>query len=253
MRKETPVDPNEISQSLHQIYQAFMHVNELNYQIQFAKHMLRLKSEKLEHASEVLAERQASRQELATIARELESKTSLVSEGLQRRRRQLDGAKSPREYDSLKLQIELDEANSDRLTDETLIALSRLEESEAALEEAQKVWQDCRNAWETASKDCQSIETDALQKIQKALEVSKNLSKELPRDHANIIARFLKAGNDLIVKAGDEPIAPIIDDVYCGSCHEGLPPDVVLKVKEGMALCCFSCGKLLFIPNGDVS
>ena len=238
------MDPNEISLVMRQIYQAFVRVNELNYQVQFAKHMLRLKTEKLEQAGEVVAARQASRQKLATIAHELESETSFVAEGLQRRRKQLDAAKSPREYDSLKLQIELDEVKSDRLTDETITALSHLEESETALEEAQKNWQACQNAWETARNDCESIETDALQKIQKALEDSKNLSKDLPKDHANILTRLFREGN--------EPLAPIVDDAYCGSCHEGLPPDAVLKVKEGMALCCFSCGKLLFFSNEDV-
>ncbi len=239
------MDSNELSRLLWQIHQVYARVNELKYQIQFAKHMLRLKTESLKQASDVVAERQASRQKFATIAVELESEANYVAEGLERRREQLDIAKSPREYDSLKLQIELDEAKSDRLTEEAIVALSHLEESEAALEEAQKIWRGCQTAWEMASNDCKTIEADALQKIQESLKSAGVLSERLPRDHASIVTRLVKDGN--------EPMAPIVDGVCCGYCQEGLPPDVVLKVREGKALCCLSCGKLLFIPAGDVS
>ena len=239
------MDSKEISRSMNQVYHAFLRVNELNYQIQRAKHTLRLKTERLTEASAVLAERQASYDKFALVAQELERETEFVAENLRRRREQLNAAKSSREYDSLKLQIEMDEAKSDRLTDETISALSNLEESEVALADAKKAWQDRQTVWETATKEFKSIEAEGRRNIQKTLEDARILTADLPKDHANAIARNLKNGN--------EPIAPVVDDAYCGACNEGLPPDVVLKIKEGAALCCYSCGKLLFIPDGDVS
>ena len=235
------MNAKEVSQIMNQIHQAFLRINELNYRIQRARHEVVIKAEGLKKAENLLTERQASHQKLEIVAQELEHEADFVSRGLKRRREQLNVAKSAREYDSLKLQIEMDEAKSNRLTDETIVALSNLEKSEIELAEIQKRYKDDLTAWETANKEFHLTEAETLQEIQKTLERSKKLSENLPMEHGSIIARLVNDGN--------EPLAPIIDDLYCGSCNEGLPPEVVLNVKEGSALCCASCGRLLFISE----
>ncbi len=239
------MDANEISRLMNQLYLTLERVNELRYQIERAERVASVKEVALKNAIGVYEKQSALKQKLTVAAQTLEREATQVAETLNRRREQLDSAKSDREYEALKLQIGMDEAKNDRLADETLTALSELEEADTVLNKFRQNVQECDNALELAKNSLKTIRRASEKEILETETRAKDIIGSLPREYVGFCSR--------LAHKEDGPIAPVVDKDYCGACNQSLPPDVVLKVSSGVATCCTSCGKLLFIPESSDS
>ncbi|MGI6401207.1 MAG: zinc ribbon domain-containing protein [Thermoguttaceae bacterium] len=239
------MDSKKIMLLMNRLYQARQGVQEQQYQIERAHHLFKLKASALKKAKEEFEESLAAKHKLSVAALELENEAARVSERLKKRREQMNSAKSNREYESIKLQVELDEAKNDRLVEETLEAISALEDATAVYDERQKVAKERQNDFETTQAESNTAESDAQSKIQDLQASIEKLVASLPGELHSIYNR--------LASERDDPIAPVVDNKYCGACNAELPPALVIKVRSGGASCCTTCGSLLFIPMQEES
>lgn len=233
------MESNDISQTLNQIDASWRQIHDFEYRVERAKSLANHKATEYETIKETLEKSRIERAKRAGEVGEFEREVDSLTKKLHLRKEQLDAAKSNREYETLKQQVERLEKENDRLADVTLLAIEGLERVDSDLKALELRAREKLGEVEKSKRNLDSIGSRALAEVRMLRARLQKMVERLPREYAAAYAK--------LVKEGEDPVAALIDDNYCGSCNQKLPPDLVLKLRSAGGALCQSCGKLLFI------
>ncbi|MDO4586415.1 MAG: hypothetical protein Q4C95_03870 [Planctomycetia bacterium] len=237
------IDISELMERLHRIHRQ---LNELKFRLDKGSKVISFQKATRKKLSEKLNELKEDHCEFLLDVKEKEMLLKSGEDNVKRRRSQLEAAKNNKEYQSLKEQIETDEATNNRLTDDVLEAMGIVEESATKIKQAEEEIAEIDRKIESLQNDFNNnqpkIESDIVTLTSK-LAASEN---ELPRDFRGIYARLK---NNL---GGEEALAPITDGFYCGHCNRQVPTPFIADICNGKPIICQACGRLLYTPEGFI-
>lgn len=152
-----------------------------------------------------------------------------------------NAAKSNREYQTLKDQIEADEQANSVLSDEILEMLEEIDVDREKLITLKKqhelIVADAQNVRERLE-ERQAIVAKDLQRVLAELEATeKNVSGDLREKYFRMVA-----------SQGENAMAPL-EGNCCGGCNTMLSPQTVNTVQMGKPIPCTSCGVILYLDN----
>ncbi|MGE5193362.1 MAG: zinc ribbon domain-containing protein [Deltaproteobacteria bacterium] len=151
----------------------------------------------------------------------------------------LNQAASNREFDIIRQQIDADAMANSVLEDEILDALEKVDAAQIAIkkleeEVAQAKVDETRVAAEIAA--AQPGFEARLAELRKAIT---NAEARLPE---NMVVPYRR-----LVQAHGAGALAEVDGNTCSSCYVSLPPPMVMQVRDGQALFCKTCGRLLYM------
>ena len=186
-------------------------------------------------------------QNLLKLAKDKEKHFTMSEEAISKRRTQLQEAKNNKEFQALKLQIGADEAANSILADETLEAMEKAEQFYPSVteieEELKKSLEIQEKTQKTIDSESPAIQAD-IERCQKLLEEAE---KDIPFKYREPYRRLVQG------LGGEQALAPISEQNFCGGCRQLIPINMVSQVLMGEnPLLCKSCGRLLYTPEGFI-
>ncbi|MBQ9874043.1 MAG: hypothetical protein IJM30_06240 [Thermoguttaceae bacterium] len=233
----------EIAEIMNGLFRVHRQIGDLKYRVRLLERSVEAREKEFREAELNLSERLDSKRRALLVVDENERAAATAASELERRREQLNSAKSDREYEALKIQIELEEKKNDSLADQTLEALSALDEISAEIASAEERVRTADSNLNKARATREQESNKLKIEIERALARLKESELKIPRDFVGFYRRCVDN------YGGEGALAPLCDGGYCGSCNCQLPPDEVARVCDGAAICCSSCGRLLFAPE----
>ena len=182
--------------------------------------------------------------ELILDVKEKESRNLESENAIARRKTQLAESKNNKEFQALKAQIAHDEQENSRLADEVLEAMEASEKFAQTILGAEEELQKTIQHYETSKKQFQAEEPTIRADIQKYAGELQAAENELPREFREVYDRLVKS------HGGDQALAVVTNQKYCGGCNQTLPINFIALVIQGKPVPCSSCGRLLYVPEG---
>ncbi|MBP5623172.1 MAG: hypothetical protein J6X44_14290, partial [Thermoguttaceae bacterium] len=227
----------EIAQLMDELHRIHRQIVDINFCEQKLKRSFAFSRGQVDTARKGLEFKQDAKQKALLDVNEKEREAARVAQELERRKEQLDLAKSDREYEALKIQIQLEERKNDSLADlalEALVAVDEIDEevklAELKLKEAEAVLKKAKLACEESFP---KLAADLERTRQRLREAESRLPREWSGKYARCVSDF----------GGEDAIAPLSNGGYCGSCNCQIPIETVMDVCSGSAICCSSCGR----------
>jgi predicted nucleic acid-binding Zn-ribbon protein len=153
-------------------------------------------------------------------------------------------AKTNKEFQALKLQVEADEAANGILADETLFAMEKAEKFASNIPPVEQELQAANEMLEKTqamiTEESPILEEDVVRCSARL----KGAEAKLPREFREIYSRLAKS------MGGEQSLAQIYDQNFCGGCRQSIPINFIAQVLHGKPVTCKSCGRLLYIPEG---
>ncbi len=237
------MDGKIITELLDELRRIHRQLGELNYRIDRFKRVVAASQSSVVKATANLKAQNELKQTVLLKARSQEKEAADALRELERRRAQLDMAKSNREYEQIKLQIELEERKSDATADAALEALANVDAEDAKLKERNDELTAAKEKLAKAQEDLSTNEPKLRKEIENATARLRNAESRLPREFAGQYERA-------VTNFGGDALAPLSDGGFCGSCDRQIPTETIMKVCTGTAVLCTSCGRLLYAPAG---
>ena len=235
---------NNIAPLLAEIHHIQRQLSDLNSRQQRGPKMIQVQKDAAERIRARLEQAKAEHRLLAQAAKFKEEQLAQSEAALNRRKSQMQEAKTNKEFQALKLQVEVDEAANETLADE---ALEAMEKAEKFAPNIISIDHDLQSANEMLAKtqtmiaeESPTIEAD----IVRCSARLKEAEKILPKEFREIYLRLAKS------MGGEQSLAQIYDQNFCGGCRQSIPINFIAQVLHGKPVTCKSCGRLLYIPEG---
>ncbi|MDO5566544.1 MAG: hypothetical protein Q4G59_07800, partial [Planctomycetia bacterium] len=126
---------SELMVTLHRYHRQ---LTELRYRLKKGEQLIEYNKTRLASAQQELDKRAAEQTRMRLAAKENETRLKTFEEALKKRRTQLGEAKTNKEHQALKDQIEQDEKTGSTLADEVLAALDEVDKFTPTVDEARK-------------------------------------------------------------------------------------------------------------------
>ena len=233
-----------ISELMVQIHQIQRQLSDLNSRLQRGPKMINAQEGAIRQISSRLEQTRAEHQKLLKFAKEKEQSFAQNEAALGRRKNQLHEAKNNKEFQALKLQIHADEAANAVMADETFEAMEKAEkfapEIDKIVQELQAVKETLQKTTQHYAQEVPVIHAD----IERCHERLHEVEKGLPQEFREFYSRLTK------VMGGEDALAPVSEQKFCGGCHQQIPINFIAQVIQGKPVTCKSCGRLLYVPEG---
>ena len=191
-----------------------------------------------------LEQARTRQKELILDIKEKESRNLESENAIARRKTQLAESKNNKEFQALKAQIAHDEQENSRLADEVLEAMDTGEKFAQTVLDAEEELKKTIQNYETSKKQFQLEEPTIRADIQRYTGELQAAENELPREFREVYDRLVKS------HGGDQALAVVTNQKYCGGCNQTLPINFIALVIQGKPVPCSSCGRLLYVPEG---
>ena len=235
---------NHIAPLMAEIHQIQRQLSDLSSRLHRGPKMIQVQKDAAERILARLEQVKAEYRLLSQAAKFKEEQLGQSEAALNRRKSQMQEAKTNKEFQALKLQVEVDEAANGTLADE---ALEAMEKAEKFAPNITSVEQELEAANEMLAKtqsviaeESPVIEADIVRCSARLTEAERNL----PQDFREIYLRLSKS------MGGEQSMAHIYDQNFCGGCRQSIPINFIAQVLHGKPVTCKSCGRLLYIPEG---
>ena len=177
-------------------------------------------------------------------AKEKEKHNEEGERSITRRKTQLAESKSNKEFQALKMQIAADEAANAVLADEALEAMEIAEKYSSTVAAAEVELKKSMEIYDTTKKNFAEEEPVIRAAFARCSGELKAAENELKHDFREIYDRLVKS------HGGEEALAVIANQKFCGGCNQTLPINSIALVIQGKPTTCSSCGRLLYVPEG---
>ena len=175
--------------------------------------------------------------------REAEGRYNLIDAAIQKRKAQLDQAKNYKEYVSLTDQIADDQRRNNALADEILAQVEKAEEFAPQLAAAEEAIAAARAAQTEVEKELREL-------VPELKEGSEHLQGELRREIKEVDPEFAPPLREALrAFDGDEALAPVEGEYFCGGCRMEIPMQYIVALCEGKPYTCGSCGRFIYLPK----
>ncbi|HBT77310.1 MAG TPA: hypothetical protein DEB39_10410 [Planctomycetaceae bacterium] len=196
--------------------------------------------------NENLEKRKAEHQRLLLAAKEKDRQMNAAETAIAKRKTQLAEAKTNKEFQALKKQIEADEVANSVLADETLEAMEKADKGSPKVTEAETELRKGIVLAEDAKKLFAQEEPVIRADIERLAAELKTFEKQLPSDFREVYDRLI--GHN----GGEEAIAVVVKNKYCGGCNQQVPINSLAQILQMKPITCSCCGRLLFVPEDFV-
>jgi len=235
---------NNIASLIAEIHQIQRQLSDLNSRRQRGPKMIQVQKDASERIHARLEQGKAEHRLLSQAAKFKEEQLAQSEAALNRRKSQMQEAKTNKEYQALKLQVEADEAANGTLADEALLAIDKAEKFAPNIvsieQELQAANEMLTKTQMMIAEESPTIEED----IVRCSARLKEAERKLPQDFREIYSRLDKS------MGGEQSLAQIYDQNFCGGCRQSIPINFIAQVLHGKPVTCKSCGRLLYIPEG---
>jgi len=235
---------NAIAPLLVEIHHIQRQLSDLTSRLQRGPKMILIQKDAVSRILARLEQVRAEHHQLAQSAKYKEQQLAQSEAALKRRKDQMQEAKNNKEYQALKLQIQTDEASNGILADETFAAMEKAENYApkilAVEQELQATKEQLKLSQAKIAEETPSIEADIIHCSVRL----KEAEEKLPYEFREIYTRLARS------MGGEQSLAPINDQKFCGGCRQLIPINVIAQVLHGKPVTCKSCGRLLYIPEG---
>ena len=235
---------NNIAPLLAEIHQIQRQLSDLNSRQQRGPKMIQVQKDAAERILARLEQAKAESRQLAQAAKFKEEQLAQSEAALKRRKSQMQEAKTNKEFQALKLQIEADETANGTLADEALEAMEKAEKFASSItpleQELQAANEMLAKTQTMIAEESPAIEAD----IARCSVRLKEAEDIIPKDFREIYSRLAKS------MGGEQSLAQIYDQNFCGGCRQSIPINFIAQVMHGKPVTCKSCGRLLYTPEG---
>ncbi len=219
-------------------------LSDLNSRLQRGPKMLQVQEDAANRIHARLEQVRAEYHQLSQAAKFKEEQLAQSEAALNRRKSQMQEAKNNKEFQALKLQIQADEAANGLMADEALEALEKAEKFAPNIESIDREFLAAKELLKKTqmsfAEESPMIEADIV-RCTGRLEESEI---KLPREFRDIYSRLARS------MGGEQALAPIYDQKFCGGCRQLIPINFIAQVIHGKPVTCKSCGRLLYTPEG---
>ena len=234
---------NNIAPLLAEIHQIQRQLTDLDSRLQRGPKMIQVQKDAAERILARLEQVKAEYRLLSQAAKFKEEQLAQSEAALNRRKSQMQEAKTNKEFQALKLQIETDETANGTLADEAFLALEKAEKfapnitsTEQELEAANEMLAKTQTM---ITEESPTIEADMVRCSARLNEAEAKLQK----DFQEIYWRLAKS------MGGEQSLAQIYDQKFCGGCRQSIPINFIAQVLHGKPVTCTSCGRLLYMTE----
>ena len=234
---------NDIAPLMAEIHHIQRQLSDLNSRLARGPKMIQVQKDAAERIQARLEQVRAEYCLLSQTAKFKEGELALSETALNRRKLQMQEAKTNKEFEALKLQVQVDEASNNSLADEAFLALEKAEKFapnivvvEQELQAANELLQKTQIK---IADELPTIETDIAQCSARL----KEAEQKLPYDFREIYLRLSRS------MGGEQSMAQIYDQKFCGGCRQAIPINFIAQVLHGKPVTCKSCGRLLYMTE----
>lgn len=234
---------SELMVTLHRFHRQ---LTELRYRLKKGERLIEYNKTRLIAAQQELEKRSAEQTRMRLVVKESETRLKTFEEALKKRRTQLGEAKTNKEHQALKDQIELDERTCSSLADEVLAALEEVDLFSSTVEEARKEVEQISaliaKAQAEFTEEQPVIQADIVTYTARLAKQEEELPFPFEEPYRRLVEKL----------GGEEALAPIINGNYCGHCNTLIPIHFVADICNGRPFTCQVCGRLLYVPTDYV-
>ena len=238
------------SQSIREIHEKIRYIHGLYRQLKTLASRYNGVQLRVKALKKKTAEAEARRDELKARLdkmhaeiREAEGRYNLIDAAIQKRKTQLDQAKNNKEYVSLTDQIADDQRRNNALADEILAQVEKAEEFAPQLAAAEEAIAAARAAQAEVEKELRKL-------VPELKESSEHLQGELRREIKEVDPEFAPPLREALrAFDGDQALAPVEGEYFCGGCRMEIPMQYIVALCEGKPYTCGSCGRFIYLPK----
>ena len=232
-----------IAPILAEIHHIQRQLSDLNSRLTRGPKMIQVHKNSAERILAQLANVQAEYRQLSQATKFKEEQLAQSEAALNRRKSQMQEAKTNKEFLALKLQVEADEASNGVLADETLLAMDKAEKFApnivAVEQELQAANEMLKKTQTIVAEELPTIEADIVQCSARL----KDAEQKIPSDFREIYFRLSRS------MGGEQSMAQIYEQKFCGGCRQLIPINFIAQVLHGKPVTCKSCGRLLYMTE----
>ncbi|MDD3587130.1 MAG: hypothetical protein PHQ75_08100 [Thermoguttaceae bacterium] len=234
---------SELMVTLHRYHRQ---LTELRYRLKKGMQIIEYNETRLASAQQELEKRVAEQTRMRLAVKENETRLKTFEEGLKKRRTQLGEAKTNKEHQALKDQIEQDEKTGSVLADGVIAALDEIDRFTPIVDEARKEVERLEKLIAEAKaeydQDRPAIEADIATYTERLAKAEEELPLPFEEPYRRLVEKL----------GGETAMAPIVNGNYCGHCNTLIPIHFVADICNGHPFTCQVCGRMLYIPENYV-
>jgi len=235
---------NDIAPLMAEIHHIQRQLTDLNSRLQRGPKMIQVQKDATERILTRLEQARAEYHQLSQSAKLKEEQLAQSETALNRRKLQMQEAKTNKEFLAFKMQVEVDDAANSSLADEALDALDKAEKFAPIINSVEEEL-NAANAMlaktqTMIAEESPTIEADIVRCSARLEEAE----QKLPREFREIYIRLARS------MGGEQALAQINDQKFCGGCRQSIPIQFIAQVLHGKPVTCKSCGCLLYTPEG---
>lgn len=221
---------------LHQLHQQF---RELRSRIERGPKQLEIRRQNLTNKEKELEEAREAFKRLRIAAGQKDLELKQIEQKTQVVQRRLNEAKTNKEYQALRDQMDADKMAGSVLEDEILEQLAKIDERRIQLttleQEVEKARKDTKQFEQSVGDEGERLTAD-IAMIKQSLTEAENM---LSGDAA-------EAYNRLVLARGADAMAAVYDDT-CDGCFTAITPQMNTELLMHKLVFCKSCGRLLYL------
>ena len=233
----------EIASLVDETFRIHRQTSEIVYRRRGLRRALVVREEELAKKKGEYDALQARKREALVDVREKERVAEEVAQSLSRRREQQALAASEREFEALRLQIEIDEKKNDAVADAALEAYATIEVMDEDLLRMENEISSMESEFKTFRETSAQSDAQLQRDLDDARAKLRAAESKLPRDWQSEYFRCVETFG------GEKALAPLEAGGYCGACNFQLTFESIARICDGVPVRCTHCGKLLFMPE----
>ena len=234
---------NTIAPLMAEIHHIQHQLSDLNSRLARGPKMIQVQKDAAGRILVRLEQVRAEYRQLSQTSKFKEEQLAQSEAALNRRKSQMQEAKTNKEYQALQLQVQADETSNGVLADEAFLAMEKAEKfapnivsTEQELLAANEMLQ---KSQARIAEEQPAIEAD----IAHCSARLKEAEQKLPFDFKEIYTRLSRS------MGGEQSMAQVYDQKYCGGCRQLIPINFIAQVLHGKPVTCKSCGRLLYMTE----
>jgi uncharacterized protein len=231
--------PASIMRELHRLR---MHAKELQDRIEQAPRLLKAQQARAARQEELFREAQDAIKHLKVKAHEKEVTIKTTQQLIKKYEKQLEGATSKKEYDSLKAEITAAKAKIPQIEDEILAAMEETEQRTAALPELEK-------AVKEAKAEAAQFEAEMQERLARLAEEQQRVVQAIAEAEAALPGGDLREKYDRLIRTRGEDALARVEGQTCTACYTGLTAQDYADLRQGQFMMCRSCGRILYLAE----
>jgi predicted nucleic acid-binding Zn-ribbon protein len=218
---------------------------ELQEQLDRIPRQQKVQEAKAARQEELLREAHEAIKKCKVTAQKKEGDLKEGHERVARHQRQLNEAKSMKEYEALRHEITAEKAACGRLEDEVLTAMMEAEERTAQLPELEQ-------AVKQAKEECSRVAGEAGGRQADLRGQLEEVQRKLKEAEADIPSDFRTQYNRVVASRGADALSSVRDRA-CSACHTEITVQSYHDLVQEMLVTCKSCGRILYLPEEAVA